>query len=99
VSGFGTEIAFRLGPGTLEEARAIAARLAAAAAGCRRHVLFVDANVGEYGVLAEWDRREDAEALAGRPALRAELAALGERLGRPPRVRLYAMEESPAGPG
>jgi quinol monooxygenase YgiN len=96
VSGFGTEIAFRLGPGTLEEARAIASRLATAAAGCRRHVLFVDAAAGEYGVLAEWDRREDAEGLSRRPALRAELAALEERLGRPARVRLYAMEETAA---
>lgn len=95
MSGFGTEIAFRLGPGSLEEARAIASRLAAAAAGCRRHVLFVDAGAGEYGVLAEWDRREDAEGLAGRHAIRAELAALAERTGRPARVRLYEMEEEP----
>jgi hypothetical protein len=93
VSLHGTEVSFRLGPGTLAEARAIAGRLAAAAAGCRRHVLFVDAEAGEYGCLAEWDRREDAEGFGARPAVRAELARLAERLGREPRVRLYAMEE------
>lgn len=96
MSGFGTEIAFRLGPGTIEEARAISSRLATAAAGCRRHVLFVDAAAGEYGVLAEWDRREEAEGLERRPAIRAELAALCERSGRPARVRVYEMEEDSA---
>jgi quinol monooxygenase YgiN len=92
--GFGTEISFRLGPGSLEEARRIAARLAEAAAGCRRQVLFADADAGEYGCLAEWDRREDAEAFGARPAALAELAALAERTGKEPRVRLYAMEET-----
>jgi hypothetical protein len=91
----GTEIAFRLGPGSLDEARATAERLAAAATGCRRHVLFVDAAAGEYGCLAEWDRREDAEGYAGRAAVRAEIARLAERQGKAPRVRLYAMEEAP----
>jgi hypothetical protein len=95
VSGFGTEVSFRLGPDSLEEARAIAGRLAVAARGCRRHVLFVDAPAGEYGCLAEWARREDAEGFARRPAAAAEIAALGERLGKEPRVRFYAMEESP----
>ena len=96
MSGFGTEVAFRLGPGSLEEARRIAARMAAAAAGCRRHVLFVDAEgEGAYGCLAEWDRREDAAAFAERPAVRAVLDELGDRLGSPPRVRLYVMEEGP----
>jgi hypothetical protein len=99
VSPFGTEISFRLGPGSLEEARAVAGRLAAAAAGCRRHVLFADAEAGEYGCLAEWDRREDAAAFAARPAARTELARLAERLGREPRVRLYAMEEQPGPSG
>jgi quinol monooxygenase YgiN len=94
VSGFGTEISFRLGPETREEARRIARGLAAAAAGCRRHVLFVDPDAGEYCCLAEWDRREDAEGFAARPAVRAQLAALAERTGKEPRVRLYAMEES-----
>lgn len=92
--GFGTEVSFRLGPDTLAEARAIAQRLADAARGCRRHVLFVDAAAGEYGCLAEWDRREDAEGFGARPATRAEIAALAARTGREPRVRLYAMEES-----
>ncbi len=94
----GTEVAFRLGPGTLEEAREIGARLAAAAAGCRRHVLFVDADAGEYGCLAEWDDPADAAGFADRPEARAVLASLAERLGREPRVRLYAMEEGPPGP-
>lgn len=91
---YGTEISFRLGPGTVDEARGYAGRLAAAAAGCRRHVLFVDADAGEYGCLAEWERREEAEGFAGRAATRAAIAALGERQGKPPRVRLYAMEEA-----
>jgi hypothetical protein len=93
---YGTEISFRLGPGTADEARGFAQRLAAAAAGCRRHVLFLDANAGEYGCLAEWDRREDAEGFADRPETRAQVALLEQRQGRAPRVRLYAMEE--AGP-
>ena len=97
----GTEVSFRLGPGTLDEAREIAGRLAAAARGCRRHVLFVDAAAGEYGCLAEWDREEDAAAFAARPEARAALAALEARTGRPPRVRMYAMEvaETPRGGG
>jgi hypothetical protein len=57
-------------------------------------VLFVDADAGEYGCLAEWDRREDAEAFADRPAVREELARLAARVGRAPRVRVYAMEET-----
>ena len=76
-----------------DEARAIAQGLAAAASGCRRHVLFLDEEAGEYGCLAEWDRREDAEGFAARPATRAVLAGLEARTGKPPRVRLYAMEE------
>jgi len=99
VSGFGTEVSFRLGPDTLDEARALAARLGAAAAGCRRHVLFVDATAGEYGCLAEWDDRAAAEGFADRPATRAALADMGERLGRPVRVRLYSLEETPPGHG
>jgi hypothetical protein len=94
VSGFGTEVSFRLGPGSLEEARSIAGRLAAAATGCRRHVLFVDAAAGEYGCLAEWVVRDDAEGFARRPETIAEIAALGARLGREPRIRVYAMEET-----
>ena len=94
MSGFGTEVSFRLGPDTLEEARAISEGLAEAAAGCRRHVLFVDAGAGEYGCLAEWDQREDAEGFALRPSTRARLAELAERLEKAPRVRVYAIEET-----
>lgn len=95
----GTEISFRLGPGTLAEARALAARLAAASTGARRHVLFAAPEAGEYGCLAEWDDPGAAAAFAGRPAVRALLAELEERLGSAPRVRVYAMEEQdPGGP-
>jgi quinol monooxygenase YgiN len=90
----GTEISFRLGPGTLDEARAVAARLGAAAGGCRRHVLFVDAEAGEYGCLAEWEDPAAARGFAERPAVREEIATLGRRMGKAPRVRLYAMEET-----
>ncbi|MGD9571712.1 MAG: hypothetical protein AB7V62_07520 [Thermoleophilia bacterium] len=93
----GTEIAFRLGPGTLEEARAIAARLAAAAGGARRHVLFAAPERGEYGCLAEWDDPADAAAYAGRAEVREVLAELTARLGKEPGVRLYAMEEQDPG--
>lgn len=89
----GTEVAFRLGPGTADEARAFAQGLAAAADGCRRHVLFIDEEAGEYGCLAEWDVPADAAGYADRPATRAVLAGLEARTGRPPRVRVYAMEE------
>ena len=68
----------------------------AGADGCRRHVLFLDEEAGEYGCLAEWDRREDAEGYAARPATRAVLTALEARTGKAPRVRLYAMEEEGA---
>jgi hypothetical protein len=95
---YGTEISFRLGPGTVAEARGFAERLAVAAAGCRRHVLFVDADAGEYGCLAEWERREDAEGFAARPAARAEISLLQQRQGTAPRVRLYAMEEAEPSP-
>ena len=94
MSGFGTEVSFRLGPDSIAEARAIAARLGAAAEGCARHVLFVDADAGEYGCLAEWDRREDAEGFARLPATVAEITALASRLGKEPRIRMYSMEET-----
>ncbi len=94
MTGFGTEVSFRLGPGTLDEARAIARRLAAAAAGCRRHVLFVEEAAGEYGCLAEWDSREDAEEFTRRPSTAEALVLLGSRLGKEPRIRVYAMEET-----
>jgi len=94
MSGFGTEVSFRLGPDSLDEARAIATGLARAARGCRRHVLFVDAEAGEYGCLAEWDERADAEGYARRPATEREISALATRLGKEPRIRLYVMEET-----
>ncbi|MBJ7455674.1 MAG: hypothetical protein JHC74_06420 [Thermoleophilia bacterium] len=94
MSAHGTEVSFRLGPGTLDEARDIARRLAAAAHGCRRHVLFVDAEAGEYGCLAEWDSREDAVGFTRRPATAEEITVLGARLGKEPRIRVYSMEET-----
>ncbi len=90
---YGTEIVFRLGPGRDDEARAIAAELAAAAAGALRHVLFLN-DAGEYGALGEWDALADAEGYAARPATRAVLGRLEERLGRMPSVRVYRMEET-----
>ena len=90
-AGFGTEVAFRLGPGHDDEARAVAAALARAAAGCRRHVLFLN-DAGEYGALAEWDELADAEGFAARPATVAVLDELAARLGKAPSVRVYRME-------
>lgn len=90
---WGTEVSFRLESGTGEEARSFAADLAAAAAGCARHVLFLNEEAGEYGCLAEWARLEDAVAFADRPATLAALARLEARTGKPARVRRYVMEE------
>lgn len=89
----GTEVSFRLGPGRLAEAREIAEWLAESARGCRRHVLFVDAENGEYGCLAEWDDRESAEGYAHRAAAVQALERISSRAGRPARVRVYSMEE------
>lgn len=89
----GTEVSFRLGPGSVPRARALARELAEAAEGCLRHVLFVDAERGEYGCLAEWPDRDGAEEYARRAEGLPVLARLGAELGRPPRVRIYAMEE------
>lgn len=94
VLGYGTEVAFRLGPGRDDDARAAAAALAAAAAGCRRHVLFLN-DAGEYGALAEWGSKEEAEGFASRPATRRALRDLAEVLGKEPSVRVYRMEETP----
>ncbi len=94
MSGFGTEVSFRLGPGTVDEARTIARRLGAAAEGCRRHVLFVEETAGEYGCLAEWDTRDAAEEFIRRPATAEEMTILGSRIGKEPRIRVYAMEET-----
>lgn len=67
--------------------------LAEAARGCARHVLFVDAERGEYGCLAEWDDRRAALEFVERPSTVATLERISERAGRPLRVRVYAMEE------
>jgi hypothetical protein len=88
----GTEIAFRLGPGSLEEARATAARLAGLAPAAVEHVLFSDAAAGEYGCLAVWEAAADADLYIASALVAAELAALGERMGKPVRVRRYEME-------
>jgi len=88
----GTEIAFRLGPGTLDEARAIADRLSDRAVAAVEHVLFCDAEAGEYGCLAVWRTAADAAAYMADAGVVAEVAALGARMGKPTRVRTYAME-------
>lgn len=88
----GTEIAFRLGPGSLEDARVIAARLARLAPVAVEHVLFCDADAGEYGCLAVWEAERDADAYIASSEVDAEVAALAERMGRPMRVRRYVME-------
>lgn len=90
---FGTEVAFRLGPGHDDDARALAAALHAAAAGCLGQVLFLN-DAGEYGVLAEWATEAEAVGFAQRPATGAVLDALAARLGRRPSVRVYRMERS-----
>lgn len=94
---YGTEVAFRLGPGRDDEARAVAAALAAAATGCRRHVLFLN-EAGEYGALAEWVSRAEAEGFPSRPATRRVLHDLAGMLGKEPSVRVYRMEDTPTRP-
>ena len=89
---YGTEISFRLGPGHAEEARGIARRLAAAADGCREHVLFVDDERGEYGCLAVWDEASDSAVFTSSTLLADELQRLAGILGKEPRVRSYEME-------
>ena len=90
----GTEVSFRLGPGTAGEARALATRLAAATGpGCLRHVLFLDEGRGEYGCLAEWPDRAAAERYAASAPVAAVLEEIGARAERVPRVRMYVMEE------
>ena len=87
-----TEVSFRLGPGTVGDARAMAADLSAEAEGCRDDMLFVDAETGVYGYLALWAGRAEAEAFAARPAVREQIAALEKRIGTPPTVRHYTVE-------
>jgi hypothetical protein len=88
----GTEIAFRLPPGSGDQARAIADRLARLAPAALEHVLFLDVDAGEYGCLAVWPSADAAAAYIGLPEVAAEIAALGERMGKPTRVRTYVME-------
>lgn len=97
----GSEISFRLGPGTIDRARAAADRLgrAALAGGALRHVLFADADSGSYGCLAEWASRAEADRYVALATVRAEVDALQSLCGRPLTVRLYAMEERPVEKG
>lgn len=88
---YGCEIAFRLGPCHDDEARAVAARLRTALPEALGQVLFLN-EAGEYGLLIEWADRDAATRCADHPALAAERARLGERLGRLPGVRVYRME-------
>lgn len=90
---YGTEVSFRLGPNSADQAREIASELAQAAIGCERHVLFLAEDAGEYGCLAEWTSLPDASGYAQRQATVAALAKLERLTGKPPRVRLYAMED------
>ena len=94
---FGTEIAFRLGPGSDERAREVAARLAQASAGCLRQTLFLN-DEGAYGVLAEWEHRSDADGFVDRPGVVAVLDRLEEDLGRRPSVHVYRLEATPPRP-
>jgi hypothetical protein len=94
----GTEIAFRLGPGSVARARAIAAHLAALAPAAAEHVLFCDAEAGEYGCLAVWRTPEDAAAYMALPEVDVQVAELAELMGTPTRVRRYEMEYQ-RGPG
>jgi hypothetical protein len=91
-------VSFRLGPGTADAARAIAAELAGAGPDATEHVLFLDADAGEYGCLAVWGTQGLARGYGDRAAVRRVLAALAARTGKEPRVRCYRMENVPPGP-
>ena len=88
----GTEIAFRLAPGSGDHARAIADRLFRLAPESVAHVLFIDDDAGEYGCLAVWRTANAAGAYIAHHDVVVEVAALGELMGKPTRVRTYAME-------
>ena len=88
----GTEIAFRLAPGSGDQARSIADRLARLAPAAVEHVLFLDDGAGEYGCLAVWRTADDAADYTAHPGVIAEAIALGELMGKPTRVRTYTME-------
>ena len=90
---YGTEVSFRLGPNSVDQAREIAAELAQAAVGAERHVLFLAEDAGEYGCLAEWISFAAASGSGQRPATVTALARLETLTGKPPRVRLYVMED------
>ncbi len=89
----GTEIAFRLAPGSGDQARSIAGRLARLAPASVEHVLFLDDAAGDYGCLAVWRTADDATAYIAHPDVATEVAALGELMGKPTRVRTYVMED------
>lgn len=89
---YGTEISFRLGPNSADQAREIAAELAQAAVGCERHVLFLAEDAGEYGCLAEWTDAAAATEFAARPLTMTVLERIEALTGKPARVRLYEME-------
>jgi hypothetical protein len=88
-----TEVSFRLGPGTVDDARAIAARLGGLARGCRDDMLFLDAEQGVYGYLALWAESHEAEAYAALPAVREQVSSIEQRIGKPPAVRRYTVEK------
>jgi hypothetical protein len=88
-----TEVSFRLGPGTADDARAIASKLGAEARGCREDMLFVDEQAGVYGYLALWAERTEAEAFEALPGVQAQVEQLAQRIGRPPTVRHYTVEK------
>ena len=87
----GTEIAFRLGPGNDDRARAWARALADAASGASDHTLFLN-DAGEYGCLAEWADEGSARGYADREGVRAVLREMEAALGKTPSVRVYRME-------
>lgn len=94
---WGTEVSFRLGPGTADAARAIAAELAAAGPDATEHVLFLDADAGEFGCLAVWATEDLARGYGERTAVLRVMEALAARTGREPRVRCYRMENPSRG--
>jgi hypothetical protein len=95
----GTELAFRLPPGSLPRARALAERLSEAAPDAVEHVLFADDLNGEYGCLAVWHSPEQAAAYTSGPVVVALIAELSAAMGKPTRVRTYAMEYQRGGRG
>lgn len=93
-SRHGTEIAFRLGSGNDDRARAWADALARAAIGASAHTLFLN-EAGEYGCLAEWSSYEQARSYGADPAVAVVLGEMEAALGKRPTVRVYRMESQP----